>query len=69
MPNRISFKSNYIVSKKSDIQYHSVRMSLSILAKMDKKMNSSKKIKGKKMLLLSRWYTRSGCWLLALIQP
>lgn len=32
MPNTISFKSNYIVSKKSDIHYHSAKMSLSILS-------------------------------------
>lgn len=32
MPNMISFKSNYIVNKKSDIQYNSVKMSLSVLS-------------------------------------
>ena len=32
MPNTISFKSNYTVSKNRDIQYHSVKMSLSVLS-------------------------------------
>lgn len=32
MPNAISFESNYTVSKKRDIQNHSVKISLSVLS-------------------------------------
>ena len=48
MPNMISFKSNYIVNKKSDIQYNSVKMSLSVLSQNGQENEQLKKDKSRR---------------------